>query len=336
MAPLFSIIIPVYNVAPYLRECLISVLAQTFANWEAICVDDGSTDGSGAILDEYAAKDSRFHVIHQANAGVSAARNAALDRLTDSDGYVWFVDADDMVHPESLLFFIKQFERFPKAKMLLFRGYLESASTPCQWSPLDACSMRYVSQVNSVSYDYAHASAWMAVFRKEAIGSLRFEPFSMSEDTLFIETALWRIGSSICGDQPVYFYRTHQRQATGAANLKKVREWLLVEHRLADHLEDHSGQWRRADMQDFFVKRRNQLWYTYKNMLFRLPISDMRKCINLWTTLQQRRQKLYRETAYRRLVVKTIRFFPSALLLKALVLDLPRLKAAVMGIHHNP
>ena len=59
----FSIIIPVYNVAPYLRECLDSVLAQTFTDWEAICVDDGSTDGSGAILDEYAAKDGRFKVM---------------------------------------------------------------------------------------------------------------------------------------------------------------------------------------------------------------------------------------------------------------------------------
>ena len=75
----FSIIIPVYNVAQYLRECLDSVLAQTFTDWEAICVDDGSTDGSGAILDEYAAKDWRFRVIHQDNAGVGFARNVALN-----------------------------------------------------------------------------------------------------------------------------------------------------------------------------------------------------------------------------------------------------------------
>ena len=89
----FSIVIPVYNVAPYLRECLDSVLAQTFTDWEAICVDDGSTDGSGEILNEYAVKDKRFRVFHQANAGVSAARNAALDVVKRE--YVCFVDADD-------------------------------------------------------------------------------------------------------------------------------------------------------------------------------------------------------------------------------------------------
>ena len=92
--PKFSIIIPVYNVSPYLRECLDSVLAQTFTEWEAICVDDGSTDDSGVILDEYAVKDSRFRVIHQANAGVSAARNAAMDVAVGE--WIGFLDADDI------------------------------------------------------------------------------------------------------------------------------------------------------------------------------------------------------------------------------------------------
>ena len=94
MTPFFSIIIPVYNVAPYLRECLDSVLAQTFDDWEAICVDDGSTDGSGALLDEYAAKDKRFRVIHQKNAGVSVARNRGLEVANGE--WIGFLDADDV------------------------------------------------------------------------------------------------------------------------------------------------------------------------------------------------------------------------------------------------
>ena len=100
MSPAISIIIPVYNVAPYLRECLDSVLAQTFADWEAICVDDGSTDGSSAMLDEYAAKDKRFRVIHQPNAGVSAARNRALNEATGE--LLCFLDADYTVGAEWL------------------------------------------------------------------------------------------------------------------------------------------------------------------------------------------------------------------------------------------
>lgn len=94
MKPVFSIIIPIYNVAPYLRECLDSVLAQTFSNWECLCVDDGSTDESGAILDEYATRDPRFRVFHQPNAGVSAARNLALDNVKGE--WIGFLDGDDV------------------------------------------------------------------------------------------------------------------------------------------------------------------------------------------------------------------------------------------------
>ena len=73
---LISIIIPIYNVEKYLRKCLDSVINQTYSDWEAILVDDGSSDGSPAICDEYAQKDSRFKVVHQANGGASKARNA--------------------------------------------------------------------------------------------------------------------------------------------------------------------------------------------------------------------------------------------------------------------
>ena len=95
-----SIIIPVYNVAPYLRRCLDSISSQAFTDWEVICVDDGSVDGSGAIIDEYVQRDDRFRVVHQDNAGVSAARNVALDMVRGE--YFTFLDADDVMLPEAL------------------------------------------------------------------------------------------------------------------------------------------------------------------------------------------------------------------------------------------
>lgn len=93
--PLFSIIIPVYNVELYLSKCLNSLLVQDYDDWEAILVDDGSTDCSGAICDEYAARDSRLHVYHKANKGVSAARNLGLDNARGE--WIWFVDSDDWI-----------------------------------------------------------------------------------------------------------------------------------------------------------------------------------------------------------------------------------------------
>lgn len=98
--PKVSIIIPIYNVEHYLLECLDSILAQTKQNWEAILVDDGATDSSGAICDEYAAKDSRFCVIHKENGGAASAKNAGLDVAKGE--YVTFIDSDDRVEPDWL------------------------------------------------------------------------------------------------------------------------------------------------------------------------------------------------------------------------------------------
>ena len=93
-----SIIVPVYNVEKYLRECLDSISQLKAVRWEAILVDDGSTDTSGQICDEYATQNSKFRVIHQKNAGVSAARNAGLDAAKGE--WIWFVDSDDSINPD--------------------------------------------------------------------------------------------------------------------------------------------------------------------------------------------------------------------------------------------
>ena len=93
--PKISIIVPIYNVAPYLRQCMDSIIQQTYPNIEIICVDDGSTDESGTIADEYAKKDSRVRVIHQENQGLSAARNAGYSRSTGE--YIMYLDSDDWI-----------------------------------------------------------------------------------------------------------------------------------------------------------------------------------------------------------------------------------------------
>ena len=98
--PKISIIVPVHQAEKFIRRCLDSIVNQTFSDWECILVDDGSIDLSGAVCDEYAEKDSRLRVIHQANRGVSVARQVALDASRGE--YIAFADSDDWVEPKWL------------------------------------------------------------------------------------------------------------------------------------------------------------------------------------------------------------------------------------------
>ncbi len=95
-----SIIIPIYNAQQWLKPCIDSVINQTEQNWQLILVDDGSTDNCAQICDDYAATDSRITVIHQENRGLSAARNAGIDKATGD--FIYFVDADDVLHHSAL------------------------------------------------------------------------------------------------------------------------------------------------------------------------------------------------------------------------------------------
>lgn len=100
MIPFFSVILPIYNVAPYLERCIQSILDQKFSDYEMILVDDGSLDNSGRICDEYANKYDHIHVIHKVNGGLSSARNAGAEIARGE--YIWWIDSDDWIEQNAL------------------------------------------------------------------------------------------------------------------------------------------------------------------------------------------------------------------------------------------
>lgn len=118
---MISVVIPVYNVEDYLTECVNSVLAQTYTDWEAILVDDGATDSSGTMCDEYAAKDPRIRVIHQKNGGLSAARNTGLKAARGE--YVYFLDSDDYIESQTLTLLAEKATE-ACADMVFFDGFV--------------------------------------------------------------------------------------------------------------------------------------------------------------------------------------------------------------------
>lgn len=115
--PLITIIVPVYNTDKYLRKCIESILSQSFTDWECILVDDGSTDGSPQICDDYAKRDNRIKVFHKENGGVSSARNVGLRNAMGD--YICFVDSDDYITPNHLF----DFAHNASNSDIVFQGY---------------------------------------------------------------------------------------------------------------------------------------------------------------------------------------------------------------------
>lgn len=177
-----SVIVPVYKVEPYLRRCVDSILAQTFADFELILVDDGSPDNCGVICAEYAQKDSRVHVIHQENGGLSAARNAGIDWVFANSDSEWlnFVDSDDWVHPQML-------EQLYRAVIecdvkVSICGYQES-SEEIRWTDANAVTVRlWPVEEYYVKHNINATVAWGKLYHRECFADIRYPVGKIHED----------------------------------------------------------------------------------------------------------------------------------------------------------
>lgn len=211
MTPFFSIIIPVYNIAPYLRECLDSVLAQTFTDWEAICVNDGSTDGSGVILDEYGARDARFKIIHQANAGVGAARNKGLDAASGT--WIWFVDGDDLLRECALQDVVKAICGNMGVRTVRL-DCLYGEVAPKSWPKDDAAIPEFFAVACDEGLRRFFFGMWSMILSRETIGSLRLERYPRGEDTVFLLACAGRGFGCVDLRKKLYLYRQRPGSAT--------------------------------------------------------------------------------------------------------------------------
>lgn len=213
---LVSIIIPVYNVARYLDDCLKSVLKQTYKNLEIIIIDDGSTDESLEICRLYAAKDKRLTVIHQENSGVSAARNAGLSIMTGK--YVLFIDSDDRIEQNMVGILVKEIEENAKNDAV-FCGYKEfEDETDKIIKEVAPSKSKRVDRDNGVAEIFGEYSTmlWNKMFRCSIIDkSDVFDvTLKIGEDELWMVNVLKKANNIMLIGTPLYYYRSRVEGAS--------------------------------------------------------------------------------------------------------------------------
>lgn len=241
MRSLISIVIPVHNVKQYLGECIDSVLGQTYTNLQIILVDDGSSDSSGLICDEYQQKDNRIEVIHQPNGGLSKARNSGMNIAKGE--YIYFLDSDDYIQPETIDLLLRAAMN-ENADVVFFDG--KTFFSDCE--PF------------KIKYDYERQSQYSALKGKEQLqkllerdeyrtpvqmyfykaayllsNNLSFKENILHEDELFSFLCFEADGIFAHVNRPLYARRMRPKSIMTASNAKKKFEsMLLIYYELAD------------------------------------------------------------------------------------------------------
>lgn len=226
----FSVIIPIYKVEQYLRQCIDSVLAQTYTDFEIILVDDGSPDGCPAICDEYADKDSRIKVIHKPNGGLSDARNAGLDAAKGE--YVIFLDSDDYYRNNDFLESIAAATDGGSKDAVFFqrtvffdgidRPDMHLPSYNLEWNKLSTGELL----LQLAAHDRMDASACMKASKRQILqqNELYFRKGMFCEDIEWFSRYILYINSVALVNKPDYYYRKRAGSITATLKEKNVRD----------------------------------------------------------------------------------------------------------------
>lgn len=257
MNPTVSIIIPVYNVEKYLRATMNSVLNQRFSDFEVIAINDGSKDGSLVILQEYAQKDARIHIIDKENTGVSDTRNKGIEAAQGS--YLCFVDADDLLSPYYL------------EKMVTIAQKEDADMVVCNYKPFHKAEGCFGKEVDTLEYREVKSSKELLqtglmtssctkLIKAELIKrySVNFKRGMSFGEDLFFSWKAYEISNRVfITDEALYGYRMSENSATGRfhANLyekykeafQELKIFLMENHFLTDT--------NRLEMDIYFVKR---------------------------------------------------------------------------------
>ena len=267
---MISIIVPVYRVEMYLRQCIKSILDQTYKQFELLLIDDESTDSSGAICDEYAAIDPRIRVCHIPHAGLSAARNKGIEESRGE--WIGFVDSDDWIEPEMYRSLLNAAER--SGADIAVCSVAEHTGNGQKASPLKSGTFTSSEALEMLLAGSVNNAVWNKLYRRELFATIRF-PEGRNYEDIAIQHLLFHKARSITviGDT-AYHYRVREGSIVhtcSARNLLDYADAYMDRFRFYSALDEASREDGSADgfekkekllrLAAFGISRVWRLWY---------------------------------------------------------------------------
>ena len=258
---------PVYNSEKYISEAIESVCNQSYKNWELLIVNDGSTDYTSKIIDDFAKKDSRIKVFHRKNEGVSMARNFALNKVCGE--YITFIDSDDMYHADRLKRMLQVFEQHENCEIVFsrhkeFRGKLNTYEANDSRKIVISDDDILVKVIS----DSKNHFVWNAILKSEIAKKEKFAPIRFAEDFCYIRDCACHCRQMAVLDEVLYFYRRDNENAMTSHffSEKYISDYMKLVENVYDFCCDHS-------LTDDFFKKMVAHEYAQNSMRIRKSTS---------------------------------------------------------------
>lgn len=260
-----SVIIPVYNAESYLPRCIDNILGQTYQDFELLLIDDGSTDSSSSMCENYASHDSRVRVFHKQNEGVSRARNYGLELAKGE--WIWFVDSDDYAELDALQRFVNVLKVNPDIDIYKFGFVIEGDTRKLTFKAKEprllTSTSRMILEIETNCYT---GFLWNTIFKRTLIDSKRFdEEISYCEDHLFSFNAIADSHKMFIDSKLSYHYVKHGDNSL--SNIKRHSAYKIVKAACLNRVAKEKCIEKNAD-RDVVKKLMQKIIHSYKEQLY--------------------------------------------------------------------
>lgn len=303
MRELISIIVPVYNVEKYLARCLESILEQTYKDLEVILVDDGSTDASPRICDQYAEKDKRIRVVHKKNGGLSDARNYGMRIMRGN--YVVFIDSDDLVHKQAVELLYQNIKKYNAdicyAEHVRFSKMSEISEEEYKHVKVDVLTGREMERRAISTRSEREVIAPNKLYKKEIFDGITFPVGKYHEDMYTTYKVIYNAKKSVYINANLYYYFMNSESITHNFSLQKVKDSI-------DASAEQIAFFKKEKDIEFFLKAQriflvSVIWQYYKMR------NEEKKCKLQYISFIQEK-KLYLTKPLYKLLFSIFKSFP--------------------------